>query len=109
MSEYFLKPKSLKANGKVELDLSNHATKVDLKNATDIDISDFAKETDLAHLKSDVDKLDIHKMKNVPRGLSNLKSKVGKLGIGKLETTPVDISKLSNVVKNDGVKKTEYK
>ena len=50
MSEYFLKPKSLKANGKVELDLSNHATKVDLKNATHIDISDFAKETDLAHL-----------------------------------------------------------
>ena len=42
---------------KVELDLSNHATKADLKNATGVDTSDFAKSTDLANLKSDVDKL----------------------------------------------------
>ena len=43
MSEYFPKPKSLFANVKVELDLSNYATKADLKNATVVDTSDFAK------------------------------------------------------------------
>ena len=93
---------------KDELDLSNHATKADLKNATGVDTSKFAKKVDLANLKSNVDKLDIDKLKNVPSGLSSLKSKVDKLDIGKLETTPVDLSKLSNLVKNDVVKKTEY-
>ena len=63
MSEYFLKPKSLGANVKVELDLPNYATKTDLKNATKLDTSDFAKKIDLAHLKSDVDKLDIDELK----------------------------------------------
>ena len=63
MSEYFLKPKSLEANVKVELDLSNFATKTDLKNATKFDTSDFAKKIDLAHLKPDVDKLDIDELK----------------------------------------------
>ena len=66
------------------------------------------KKTDLANLKSDVDKLDIDKLKNVPNNLSYLKSKVDELDIWKLETTPVDVSKLSSVVKNDVVKKTEY-
>ena len=93
---------------KVELDLFNYATKADLKNATGVDTSDFAKKTDLANLKSDVNKLDIDKLKNVPSSLSNLKSKVDKLDIGKLETTPVDLSKVSIAVKNDAVKKTEY-
>ena len=88
--------------------MSNYATKSDLKNATGVDTSDFAKKTDLANLKSDVDKLDIDKLKNVPCCLSSLKSKVDKLDIGKLETTLVDLSKLSNIVKNDAVKKTEY-
>ena len=66
------------------------------------------KKTDLANLKSDVDKLDIDKSKIIPCGLCSLKSKVDKLDIGKLETSPVNLSKLSNVVKNDVVKKTEY-
>ena len=44
MSEYFLKPKSLGANVKVELDLSNYATKADLKNAAGVYTSDFAKK-----------------------------------------------------------------
>ena len=108
MSEYFPKPKYLRANVKVELDLSNYETKADLKNATGVDISDFGKKTYLANLTSDVDKLDISKLKNMQSTLSNLKSEVAKLDIGKLETTPIDLSKLSNVVKNDVVKKTEY-
>ena len=45
---------------------------------------DFAKKTDLANLKSGVDKLDIDKLKNVPSNLSYLKNKVGKLDIDKL-------------------------
>ena len=57
--------------------------------------------------KSNVDKLDIDKLKNVPSNLSNLKSKVDNLDVDKLVPVPVDLSKLSDVVKND-VKKTEY-
>ena len=94
MSEYFPKPKSLTGRMKVELDLSNYTTKLDFKKAASVDTSDFAKNTDLANLKFDIDKLHIHKLKNVPSNLSNLKSKVDKLYVGKLETTPVDLSKL---------------
>ena len=50
MSEYFRKAKSLGENAKVELDLSNYPTKQDFKNATGVDILDFTKKTDLAHL-----------------------------------------------------------
>ena len=85
---------------KVELDLFDYATKADLKNAAGVDTSDFAKKTDLANMKFEVDKLDIDKLKNMSSNLSNLKSKVDKLVIGKLETTTVDVSKLSDVVKN---------
>ena len=85
MSEYFLKPKYLEGNVKVELDLFNYATKTDLK--------------------SDVDKLDIDKLKNVLTNLSNLKSKVDKLDADKLVPVPVDLRKLSNVVKKMLLKK----
>ena len=57
---------------KVELDLSNYATKANLKNTTGVDTSDFAIKTDLADLESHADKLDIDKLKNVPINLSNL-------------------------------------
>ena len=55
MSKYFSKLKSLGANMKVELDLSNYATKADFKTGTGVDTLDFPKETDLVNLKSDVD------------------------------------------------------
>ena len=108
MNEYFLELNSSRANAKVELDLSNYATKANSKSATGVDTLDFAKKTDLANLESDVDKLDIDKFKNIPSGLSNLKSKVDKLDCGKLESTPVDLCKLSDVVKKEVVKETEY-
>ena len=57
------------------------------------------KKIDLAHLKSDVDELDIDKLKNVLSGLSSLKSKVDKLDVNKLVAVPVDLSKLRHVVK----------
>ena len=86
----------------------NYATKSDLKNAKGIDTSDFAKKADLAFLKSDIDELDINKLKNVPSDWSSLKSKIDKLDIGKLETTQIDFSKLSDIVKNDVVENYEY-
>ena len=84
---------------KVELDLSNYATKTELKNATGGDASSFANKTDLANLKSDLDNLDIDKVKNIPTNLSNFKSKVDKLDVDELVTVPVDLSKLSNIVR----------
>ena len=70
----------------VTVDLSNYATKADLENVANVNTSSFALETNLATLKTEVDKLDIDKL--VP--------------------VPTDLSKLSNVVKNDVVKKTVY-
>ena len=94
---------------KVELGLLDYATvKADSKNAIGVDTSDFAKKTDLTDLKSDVDKLDNDKLKNVPSGLSSLKSKVYKLGISKLEIAPVDLTMLHDAVKNEVAKMTEY-
>ena len=68
---------------KVGLDLSNYATRADLKNETGVDTSKFAKRVDLASLKSNVDKLHIDQLKNVPSNLSNLKSKVDQLDVDK--------------------------
>ena len=61
MSEHFPKLKSFVGRVKVELDLCNFATKSDLKNPVGADTSKFAKNIDLANLKSDVDKVDIDK------------------------------------------------
>ena len=87
MSQYFPKPyKPFGGNINVRVDLSNYATKADIKNITHIDTSNFALKTNLANLKSEVDKLDIDKLKPIPTNLG----------------------KLSDVVKNDVVKKTDY-
>ena len=108
MREYFPEPKSLGGKVKVELHLSNYVTKADIKNATGVDASKFAKKVDLANLKSNVDKLDIDKLKNVQTNLSNLKSKVDKLDVHKLVPVPVDLSKLNDVAKNEVIKKDVY-
>ena len=87
MSQYFPKPyEPFGADINVTVDLSNYATKDDIKNIVHVDTSSFALKTNLANLKTEVDKLDIVK----------------------LATVPVDLSKLSNVVKNDVVKKPVY-
>ena len=78
--------KSSSNNVKVELDLTNYATKTDLKNITHVDVSSFASKTNLAALKTEVDKIDVDKLK----------------------ATPTDLAKLSNDFKNDVVKKTAY-
>ena len=99
MSYYYLEPKSLGWKVKVQLDLSDCAIRTDLKNSTAVHTSSFAKKTDLGHLKSHVDKLDINKLKNVPRGLSSLKSKVDKWDVDKLVPVPVELIELKGVVK----------
>ena len=81
--------------------MSNSPIKTDLKNVTGIDTLSFAKKVDLSNLKSNVEKLDIDKVKSLRYNLSNLKSKVDKLDVGKLLPVPVDLSKLSDVVKNN--------
>ena len=79
MSQYFPKPyKPFGGDINVRGDLSNYATKDDIKNITHVDASNFALKTNLGNLKTKVDKLDIDKL--VP--------------------VPVDLSKLSDVVKN---------
>ena len=62
MSEYFAKLKTFGGKVKVELDLSNYATKADLIDAKGVDTSKFAKKVDLASIKSEVDKFDIDKL-----------------------------------------------
>ena len=87
MNQYF--PKIFRSFGRninVKVDLSNYATKTDLKNVTHIDTSSFALKTNLAGLKNEVDESGIHKL--VP--------------------VPVDLIKLSDVVKNNVVKKAVY-
>ena len=87
MSQYFPKPyESFGGDINIKVDLSNYATKTDLKNISHIDVSSYELKTNLASLKTDVDKLDIDKLTFVPN----------------------DLAKLSNLVKNDVVKKIEY-
>ena len=112
MSEYFPEPKSSSGTVEIELDLSNYATKSNLKHATGVDTSKLAKKVELPKVdltirfQSNVDKLDIDKSKNVASNFNNLKSKVDiELDIDKLVPVPVDLSKLSDAVKNDVVKK----
>ena len=99
MSGYFPEPKHSGGRVKVKLDSSNYAIKAGLKNATGVDTSKLAKKLNLASLKSNVDKLDIDNLKNVPSNLSNLKSKVDELDVDKLVPVSVDLSKLSDAVK----------
>ena len=82
MSSQYFPPYGSTNNIKVELDLANYATKDHVKNITHVDVSSYATKTNLAALKTEVDKIDVDKLK----------------------TVPTDLAKLSNVVKNDAVK-----
>ena len=66
--------------------MANYATKTDLNNITHVDVSSFASKTNLAALKTEVDKIDADKLK----------------------TAPTDLAKLTNAIENDVVKKTDY-
>ena len=83
---YYPSYKSSSNNVNVELDLTNYATKNDLKNITHVDVSSFASKTNLAALKTEVDRIDTDKLKTAPTGLA----------------------KLTNSIENDVVKNTDY-
>ena len=83
---YYPPYRSSRNNIKVELNFANYATKDDVKNITHVDVSSFASKTNLAALKTEVDKIDTDKLK----------------------TTPADLAKLTNAIENDVVKKTDY-
>ena len=85
-SLYFPSYESSSNNIKVQLDLTNYATKDDVKNITHVDVSSYVTKTNLAALKREVDNIDGDKLK----------------------ATSADLAKLSNVVKNDVVKKTDH-
>ena len=85
MSQYYPPYRSSRSNIKVELDLANYATKDDVKNITHVDVSSFVSKTNLAALKTEVDKIDADKLK----------------------TTPADLAKLTNAIEHV-VKKTDY-
>ena len=106
MSHCFPKPYSrFGGDVKVELDLSNYATKCNAKKAAGVVTSTFAKKIHYICLKSDVDKLDIDKLKTVLTNLNNLTSEVGKLDVDKLEAVPINLKKPSDIIDNDVVKK----
>ena len=87
MSQYFLKPyEPFGGDINVKVDLSNYATKADIKNVSYVDSSISALKSNLVSIKTEVDKLNIDKL--VP--------------------VPVDLSKISEVVKNEVVKKIMY-
>ena len=86
MSTYYPPYKNSSNNIKAELDLANYATKDDVKNIMHVDVSSYASKTNLAALKTEVDKIDVDKLKTVPD----------------------DLAKLTNVVKNKTVKKTDF-
>ena len=84
MSKYFPKPhEPFDGDINVKVDLFNYATKTDIKYTSHVDTSSFALKSNLACLKTEVDKLDIDKLKSLLNSLSNLKSKVDKLDIDK--------------------------
>ena len=72
MSQYFPPYRSSGGDIEVELDLSNYATKTDLKNVTHVYVSSFTSKTNLASFKTEVDKLDIDKLTPVPNDLAKL-------------------------------------
>ena len=86
MTSQYFQPYGNTSNIKVQLDLTNYPTKDDVKNVTHVDVNSYASKTNLAALKTEVDKLDTEKLK----------------------TVPTDLAKLTNAVDNDVAKKVDY-
>ena len=111
---YYPPYKSSSNNVKVELDLTNYTTKTDLKNITHVDVSSFASKTNLAALKTEVDKMDTDKLKTAPTDLAKLTNAIENNVVKKtgLTKNPVDnladITKLKAINTNSFVTRTEF-
>ena len=107
MSKFFPEPyEPFCGEINVTVDLSNYATKTDLKNVTHVDTSSFELKTNLANLKTEVDKLDIDKLVPVPTDLSKLSSVV-KNDVVKKDVCDKLVAKVNNIDANDFVLKTD--
>ena len=105
MSQYFPKPdEPFGGNINVKVDLSNYATKADIKNVPHVDASIFALKTNLAGLKSEVDKLDIDKLVPDFRRLSD----VVKYDVVKKDVYDKLVTKVNNIDTSGFVLKTKY-
>ena len=108
MSQYFPKPfRNFGGNINLKVDLSNYATKTDLKRVTQVDTSSFALKTNLANLKTEVDKLDIDKLAPVPVDLSKLSDEVKNYVVKKTVYDKL-VAKVDNINTSDFVLKTKY-
>ena len=95
---YYPPYKSSSNNIKVELDLSNYATKDDVKNITHVDVSSYATKTNLAALKVEVDKINVDKLKIVPDDLAKLSNVVKMKLLKKLILVLILMSRELNLV-----------
>ena len=108
MSQYFPKPyKPFGGDINVEVDLSNYATKTDLKKATGVDTSKLAVKSDLASLKAEIDQIDVDKVKAVPVDLSKLRDAVNNEVVKKTVYDKL-LAKVSNIDTSGFVLKTKY-
>ena len=106
MSEYFPPYRRFRGDIKVKLDLSNYATKTDLKNVTHVDVSTFASKTNLASLKTEVDKLDILNLSTVPVDLAKLTNKVANYLVEKTDFNKLEKKVTDNKTEQDNLETT---
>ena len=103
MTDYLTDYNPKNSNVKVELDLKNYATKEELKNITHVDTSSFALKTNLALLKTEIDKLDIPKLKTVPIDLADLSKEVQEYFTKKIDFNSLKTKVDKNETDNDNL------
>ena len=113
MSQYYPLYKSSSNNIKVELDLTNYATKTDLKNITHVDVSSFASKTNFAALKTDLDRLsnlvknDVGKKTDYNTKLTSIETQIAGLTKNTVDNL-ADITKLKAIDTNSFVTRTKF-
>ena len=106
MSEYFPRSRRFRRDIKVKLDLSNYATKTDLKNVAHVDVSSFASKKNLASVKNEVDKIDIPKLSAAPADLAKLTNKVANDLVGETDFNALEKKVTGNKTEQDNLETT---
>ena len=108
MRQYFPKPyEPFGGDINVKVDLSNYATKTDLKNVLHVDFSSFALKSNLASFKTEIDKIHAGKSKPVPVDLAKLSIVVKNYVVKKIEYNKL-VTKIDNIDTTNFVKETKY-